>query len=711
MSRSYTPAAAFAMMRDDDVIRFACDVARNVAFAKADARTVDADGLRVADYVRVPEEREAWATRVSSLLSLPLKDFEIAMSAQPVRKSRVPKPEGGEREIVVPTFIRRCVSNVLNHVLAATCDDLLPVHVRAYRPGDEDVVREAILDVAEGVLDGRICFFAKLDIRAYFTSVPWSAVETALKHYGYPDDFINYVMAVIRCPMVERVAGRLINRPNARGIQQGLPESATLANMVPFALDQRLANLRGLVVVRYSDDIFIGARDRDSVVAAVRAVAAWCRGHDLQLKGVLATTKLARLVHDVRREKIVLLGAEIDGSGYVHMPASKLKEKLTELRRRFERVAIGNASGVSRYGNGGGVDRFDEADLLSMKRAFLDYWSLLDPRGMKKAECTFARRFPVTPDPLGDGRGTLWTALLWRRSRETAAGTSRTIHPPIETSEAGSSVHTRTPSRGARAVLSPDEETPKQTHIPHGGTTGVRGQEVFTLDDLDSEPEPTLKSRVAGDFEMAGGREQLAMPMDDDPLYTDDGAGASFLLDEEVALLSDADERKFYRFHPRPEPREGAVSGDSGSGASPSAPSFENGMMFFIEAVRVRLGGRATVLVGTQAFVGGLAVSAPTVHKFAGRSEAAVVRTVSMLLPSASSVPITFVTTATWLAKSLLQPHRRIRAPIIFCLVMDLHERARRCDFDVFVAGGRTLPPSLRAAVLAAIEAHQKRAA
>ena len=410
---NYMPRDAGKLLLDRRLIEFACSVTKNRAFGKADARTRDAHGRRVVDYVRSAAERDAWPARLGALLRLPPSEFERAMGLEPVRLSAVPKPDGRTRVVGVPTFIRRCASNLLKDVLERTGDHLLPPCVRAYRPGSKDAVQNTLLDVAQGIRDGRVRYWAKIDFRSFFSVMPWWGIEEALLHYGYREDFTALAMTTVNCPLVKKVNGRMVPVPNERGAQMGLAESSTLANMLPWRLDERFENNPRLVYLRYSDDLFIGSAIKCEVVGAVRHVQAWADRYDIPLKGVSPDVKAAKLVHDVKNARVELLGAEIDQNGEVHLPLSKLKAKLGEIQHRDDNlVTEGVIAGVSRYGDGGGTHLFDLDDLVETIQGFLSYWRDLDPRGARQAEALIHKTFRMPAQTCIGGHGTVWLAQL-----------------------------------------------------------------------------------------------------------------------------------------------------------------------------------------------------------------------------------------------------------------------------------------------------------
>jgi hypothetical protein len=222
------------------------------------------------------------------------------------------------------------------------------------------------------------------------------------------------------------------------------------------------------------------------------------------------------------------------------------------------------------------------------------------------------------------------------------------------------------------------------------------------------EPEPTAtvptERQPAGDVEVADDPDQWVGCMDDDPLlYTEEWKEASSSRRAEAALPFVTDEREFYRFPSRASSTD-VVTGDSGKGASPSLPSFENGLVVYLDALTARVGGRRFTFVGAQSFIAGMALGAVEIARYDHRPEAAVVREmIARLVPTASG-EVTFAMRSTWLAKGLLQQKRRFRAPILFQMVIELHEHARHRGREVSIAGGVCTPAPIWEALEAAVD-------
>jgi hypothetical protein len=683
------PADAMRLLRSRDVISRACDI-RNPAFRRASATTRDAHGKRVVDYVASHTQRLAWPERIAQLVSLPVDEFAREMAVEPVRLSSIPKQNGGTREIVVPTFVRRCISCALSEVLTLTSDRMLPKSARAYRPHAENAVREAVLDVAEAVSDGELRYFAKLDFRSYFTEVRWDTIESALHAYGFTEEFVSYVMIAVRCKVVRRHRGRLVPVHTDKGTQMGVAESAVLANMVPHALDSALeARGRRLQYQRYSDDLLIGSVDRDEVVWAIRTIASWCRQHGLTLKGVDHNARLDRLVLDVKRNRIDFLGAEIDHLGYIHMPTAKLEAKLNDLDRMSARVSSGPVRGISKYGNGGGVDAFDDADLHRSCSAYLDYWRALDPRGTERARTIIKRRFPVTSSAMADERGSIWVAQLWgaRMDCETGYGSRCPIYGSLPMS-----THKSPPAKGATttAVAKPEPgdqipvgESEAEDDISPSGPLGWMNTEEQERERVQMDE---LPYSCPIDFDLHPGTD---VDLDLDPnRHKSDfrlGSTSDDKLDSCMFAEDPIDLEQAYSV----DLPVGAV-GEPAGGASPPRPDFENAK--FVHAVPVRVGLDTFVILGTCDLRQGSAFN-PVVTVIRNcRPEVALVREITAIIRMRGD--ITVAMKSKWLAKQLLQPQRRLRAPLLFARVIEMHEAAR--GRDVNIVGGLPLPECLQ---------------
>lgn len=232
-----------------------------------------------------------------------------------------------------------------------------------------------------------------------------------------------------------------------------------------------------------------------------------------------------------------------------------------------------------------------------------------------------------------------------------------------------------------------------------------------------SEPAPTLPTcDVAGEGDLISLADVPAI----DPGRVDEGV--SRVMGKEASLLN-AEGRMSHRFASQSlleidscidcsSVKElidltvnqdwGALS-DPGAGASPPLPVLENEWVRFVHSVSTRIGDERVVLVGRCEVHRGMCrdVAVDVIRKC--RAEAALVRQLTAELRSSRSARVVLGVSTTWLGKSLLQPQRRFRAPLLFGHVLDLHACAR--GRDVVLICGIPAPEPLTTAMSARFDA------
>ncbi len=695
---NYTPDAE-RLLHDRGLIVHACDVVMNPAFRNSDARTRDAHGKRISDYVSNRADREAWPERVAQLVSLLPAELEAALSAEPVKLAVKKDADGGERTIGIPTFLRRCVANLVAEVLVKTSDHLLSDAAIAYRRGHRDAVPGAIREVARAVRARRMRYFARLDLKSYFTSIQWSAVEEMLRRLRYSDRFIGVVMALVRCPLVERdqQTRQLVAKPNTKGVQMGVAGSDILANLLPLVLDEKLGGLlsNGLYL-RYSDDVLIGARTRAEVVGAVRALQNWCREHGLKLKDVSTIDEKVvspdihpeKLVRDITETRIRFLGAEIDDTARIRIPAEKLQAKLGEVELRVGKLAVDDVvEGLSRYGNGPGLDVFDDADVHETIDGFTGYWQGLDTEGVRQAEAIINKTFPLGPRAEG---GKVWIAQLWRVQ---AAGGAEVLNPAGHdpTDPPGASLLALTGRREAR-------EAPRRTtgRFASGGWPGLEPYLEGVLSDayqrgLYTEAAADLPRQVDGEVSLV--EHLFDAGKDKSPLLVADGADTTRF----DASSEDLSERENFLIDQIEKNLSKKISGSKAdSREEPPLPAaLREELLVHIYAERLRDGRH---VIGVLAARNGQPEGKASILVVRGRPEVALVRRMTDLV-GLHGRRVTFALVENSLPKTLLQKHRRLQSPGYYLAVVELHEAARRLGVDVRIAGAIKAPARLVGAV------------
>jgi len=212
---------------------------------KSNRGSAGVDGLSIAetaDYLRAH-----WPRTRASLL-------DGSYRPMPVRRVQIPKPDGGVRELGIPTVTDRLIQQALLQVLQPRIDPTFSEHSHGFRPGRR--AHDAVLTAQRYAQDGyRVV--VDVDLEKFFDRVNHDILMARLAKRI--DD--KAVLRLIRRYLVAGIMDGGVVMERYEGTPQGGPLSPLLANVLLDEVDRELER-RGHRFVRYADDCNVYVRSR-----------------------------------------------------------------------------------------------------------------------------------------------------------------------------------------------------------------------------------------------------------------------------------------------------------------------------------------------------------------------------------------------------------------------------------------------------------------
>jgi len=173
---------------------------------------------------------------------------------QPVRRVEIPKPDGGVRELGIPTALDRFIQQAVMQVMQRRWDGTFSDHSYGFRPGRS--AHQAVERAQEYLAEG-YRWVVDLDLEKFFDRVNHDRLMARIARRVSDKRMLKLIRAFLTAGVME---GGLVS-PVDEGTPQGGPISPLLSNIVLDELDQELEK-RGLRFVRYADDCNIYVRSQ-----------------------------------------------------------------------------------------------------------------------------------------------------------------------------------------------------------------------------------------------------------------------------------------------------------------------------------------------------------------------------------------------------------------------------------------------------------------
>ncbi len=172
---------------------------------------------------------------------------------QPIKQVAIPKSDGGQRLLGIPTAIDRFVQQAILQVLQPIFDPTFSDHSHGFRPGRS--AHGAIRQAQAYVQEGRV-WVVDLDLSNFFDRVNHDILMGRLAKRIEDKLLLRLIRRYLEAGML---ANGVVNR-REEGTPQGGPLSPLLANVLLDEVDKQLEQ-RGHAFVRYADDlnVYVGS--------------------------------------------------------------------------------------------------------------------------------------------------------------------------------------------------------------------------------------------------------------------------------------------------------------------------------------------------------------------------------------------------------------------------------------------------------------------
>lgn len=241
----------------------------------------------------------------------------------PVKRVRIPKPDGGERLLGIPAVIDRVIQQAIAQIIAPYFEPKFSPYSYGYRPGKR--ASQAVNYVQSCVKQG-FKTAVDIDLSKFFDEVDHDMLMNRIGCKIKDKALMRLLGKYLRAGIADMETGLWF--PSDKGVPQGGPLSPLLSNILLDKLDKRLTYGQ-LKFARYADDIIILVKTKSKGNQVKREVSTYI------------TKRLKLIVNESKSRVGAVSGSKFLGFTFrhgqiqIHENALKLfKAKVRELTNR-----------------------------------------------------------------------------------------------------------------------------------------------------------------------------------------------------------------------------------------------------------------------------------------------------------------------------------------------------------------------------------------
>ena len=204
---------------------------------------------------------------------------------QPVLRVEIPKPNGGVRNLGIPSVIDRIIEQAIVQVLTPIVEPYFSEYSYGFRPNRS--AQQAIIRLLEYLNDG-YTYIVDIDLEKFFDNVHHDKLMTLVRNIIHDPDTESLIHKYLK-------AGVMVNgkyEETSVGTPQGGNLSPLLSNIMLNELDKEL-EARGLHFVRYADDCIIAVGSSAAANRVMHTITNWIE-RKLGLKVNMTKTRVTR---------------------------------------------------------------------------------------------------------------------------------------------------------------------------------------------------------------------------------------------------------------------------------------------------------------------------------------------------------------------------------------------------------------------------------
>ena len=295
------------------------EIVQNENMSEAIKRVVANKGAPGVDGIKVeelwPYMRANWTKIREQLLTGTYKPKAI-------RGVKIPKAEGGERQLGIPTVVDRAIQQAVVQVMEPIFDPGFSESSYGFRRGRS--AHDALKRASEYVEEGR-SIVVDIDLEKYFDQVNHDVLMTKIGRKIRDKRVLKLIGRFLRAGLMQEG----LEEQRVKGTPQGGPLSPLLSNILLDELDVELEK-RHHKFCRYADDCNIYVRTEKAGHRVMQSIKAFL-AKKLKLK--INETKSA--VAPVQERKF--LGFCLDGEGRIRVSQearNRMKKRIREITKR-----------------------------------------------------------------------------------------------------------------------------------------------------------------------------------------------------------------------------------------------------------------------------------------------------------------------------------------------------------------------------------------